>query len=431
MFTASIAFAAFFFIMIVARLPIGFAVGAVGFVGIVLIRGLPAAISTVGNEVLEAASYTFSVMPLFVLMGNFVTRGQLSRDLYRAAFAFFGHRRGGLAASTILASAGFGAVCGSSMATAATMSKVAVPEMRRLRYRDSLAAASVAAGGTLGILIPPSGIMVVYGILTETSIGALFAAGILPGILACALYLLATSWTIYRDPEAGPPGERTAWPGRFKALAGVWSVLLLFVAVMGGLYGGIVTATEASGLGAFGGLLIAWSRKSLSLPILRDVLVDSAKTTGMLITIVVGAQIFANFINFTSLPSDLRAFVLQFSADPIYVIVAICFVYILLGCIMESMSMLLLTIPVFFPLVISLGFDPVWFGILIVCVIEIGLITPPVGMNVFVIRAIMPEVPGNAIWRSLAPYITADVVRIAVLIAFPIISLYLPRLMKL
>lgn len=417
--------------MIVARVPIGFAVGAVGFVGIGLIRGWSAAVSAVSGEILEVASYTFSVLPLFVLMGNFVTRGQLSRDLYHAAYAFLGHRRGGLAASTIVASAGFGAVCGSSMATAATMAKVAVPEMRRLGYKDSLAAASVAAGGTLGILIPPSGIMVIYGIMTETSIGALFAAGMLPGLLACALYLCATGWSVMRDPTAGPPGGRTSWADRGRALLGVWAVLLLFVIVMGGLYGGFFTATEAAGIGAFGGLLIAWTRGSLTIPILKEVLVDSAKTSAMLFTIVIGAQVFAHFLNFTTMPADLKAAVTYFGVHPTMVIIAICLVYIALGCIMESMSMLLLTVPVFFPLILSLGMDPVWFGILIVCVIEIGLITPPVGMNVFVIRAIMPGVPGNSIWRALIPYITADVVRIALLIAFPSISLLLPQLMKL
>lgn len=431
MLIATIAFCAFFVIMIVARVPIGFAVGVVGFVGIGLIRGWSAAVSAASGEILEVASYTFSVLPLFVLMGNFVTQGQLSRDLYRAAYAFLGHRRGGLAASTIVASAGFGAVCGSSMATAATMSKVAVPEMRRLGYKDSFAAASVAAGGTLGILIPPSGIMVIYGIMTETSIGALFAAGMLPGLMACALYLCATAWIVLRDPSAGPPGARTSWADRSKALLGVWAVLLLFLVVMGGLYGGIFTATEAAGIGAFGGLLIAYGRGGLTFPLLKAVLIDSAKTSAMLFTIVIGAQIFAHFLNFTTMPADLKAAVTYFGVNPTLVIVAICLVYIALGCIMESMSMLLLTVPVFFPLILGLGLDPVWFGILIVCVIEIGLITPPVGMNVFVIRAIMPEVPGNAIWRSLIPYITADVVRIAVLIAFPSISLFLPQLLKL
>lgn len=431
MFIASIAFLAFFTIMIVARVPIGFAVAAVGFVGIGLIRGWPAAVSAASGEILEVASYTFSVLPLFVLMGNFVTRGELSRDLYHAAYAFLGHRRGGLAASTIVASAGFGAVCGSSMATAATMAKVAVPQMRRLGYKDSLAAASVAAGGTLGILIPPSGIMVIYGIMTETSIGALFAAGVLPGLLACSLYLCATAWSVLRDPESGPPGDRTSWADRGKALIGVWPVLLLFALVMGGLYGGFFTATEAAGIGAFGGLVVAWMRGHLTMTLLKEVLVDSAKTSAMLFTIVIGAQIFAHFLNFTTMPADLRAAVTYFGVHPMLVIVMICLVYIGLGCIMESMSMLLLTVPVFFPLILSLGLDPVWFGILIVCVIEIGLITPPVGMNVFVIRAIMPEVPGNSIWVALIPYITADVVRIGVLIAFPSITLFLPHLLKL
>jgi tripartite ATP-independent transporter DctM subunit len=424
-------FLAFIALVALFRMPIGFSIGAVGFVGIGLVRNWNAAQAAVVGEFLHVASYSLSVVPLFVLMGNFVTRGGLSRDLYQAANAFLGHRRGGLVASTIVASAGFGAVCGSSIATAATMAKVALPEMQRLGYKNGFAAAAVAAGGTLGILIPPSSIMVIYGLMTETSIGALFAAGVVPGLIAMAFYLLAARWTVARDPLAGPPGDRFTWMQRIKALRAVGSVLFLFVLVMGGLYSGFFTATEAAGIGAFGGFLVAWARGTLSWQVLREVLVESAITSGMLFTILIGAQIFAAFVNFTSMPSDLTAWVDGLGWGPLGVIVAICCIYIVLGCFMESMSMILLTVPVFFPLVTGMGFDPVWFGILLVCVVEIGLITPPLGMNVFVIRATVSWIKGGEVWWGLAPFIVADFCRIAILVAFPALTLYLPRLLNL
>jgi C4-dicarboxylate transporter, DctM subunit len=426
-----VAFGAFLLIVVLLRVPIGIAVGAVGFVGIGLLRGWSAAVSSVSGEILEVANYNLSVMPLFVLMGNLVTEGRLSRDLYQAAYAFLGHRRGGLAASTIVASAGFGAVCGSSIATAATMARVAMPEMSRLGYKTGFAAAAVAAGGTLGILIPPSSIMVIYGLMTETSIGALFAAGVLPGILATGFYLLAARWSVWRDPKAGPPGEYTPWPARLRALREVWTVLFLFALVMGGLYSGFFTATEGAGVGAAGGFAVAAARRTLYWPALKSVLLESVKTSAMLFTILIGAQVFAAFVNFTSMPGDLKGWVMGLGLGPTGVVVAVCLVYIVLGCIMEAMSMILLTVPVFFPLVSALGHDPVWFGILLVCIVEIGLIHPPLGMNVFVIRASIPGVRSGEIWRGLIPFLVADFARIAVLIAFPTITLALPHLLKL
>jgi tripartite ATP-independent transporter DctM subunit len=427
---ALIGFAGMFLLMFL-RVPIALAMGAVGFVGIGLLRSWPAAISSTASEFVDIAGYTLSVVPLFVLMGNFVTKAGMSRELYRAAYAFIGHWRGGLAMSTLAACAGFGAICGSSLATAATMARVSMPEMRRFKYHDSFAAGSIAAGGTLGILIPPSVIMVIYGIMTTTSIGALFAAGFIPGLLALILYLLAAGWVTTRNPELGPRGERSSWAERRAALKDVWAVLLLFLVVIGGMYGGWFTPTEAAGVGAFGGFLFAWARGTLSWGGLRDVLVESARTTAMLFTIVIGAQIFSSFVNFTTLPNDLQAFVQQFQVNPIMVIIVICLIYVVLGCAMESLSMMLLTVPIFFPLVQSLGFDPVWFGILIVCVIEISLITPPVGMNVFVLSSVLPDVPTGQIWKGVTPFIFADIIRLAILIAFPVITLFLPQLLKL
>ena len=427
---ALIGFAGMFLLMFL-RVPIAFAMGVVGFVGVGLMRSWPAAISTTASEFVDIAGYTLSVVPLFVLMGNFVTRAGMSRELYRAAYAFIGHLRGGLAMSTIAACAGFGAICGSSLATAATMARVSMPEMRRFKYHDSFAAGSIAAGGTLGILIPPSVIMVIYGIMTTTSIGALFAAGFIPGVLALALYLAAAWFTSVRRPELGPPGERTSWPDRWLAMRDVWAVLTLFVVVIGGMYGGWFTPTEGAGVGAFGGFLFAWARGTLTWKILWEILVESAQTTAMLFTIVIGASIFSSFVNFTTMPTDLQTFVTQFQVSPVMVIIVICLIYVVLGCAMESLSMMLLTVPIFFPLVQGLGFDPVWFGILIVCVIEISLITPPVGMNVFVLSSVLPDVPTGQIWKGVTPFIFADLVRLAILIAFPVITLFLPQLLRL
>ena len=415
------------FVLMALRVPIAIAMGLVGLVGFAMMRSWPAAFSSAASEFTDIGAYTLSVVPLFVLMGNFVTRAGMSRDLYQAAYAFFGHRRGGLSLSTIAACAGFGAICGSSLATTATMARVAMPEMQRFNYSTSFAAGSICAGATLGILIPPSVIMVIYGIMTEQSIGALFAAGVIPGLVATLFYMIAAAWVTKRNPALGPPGEKASWAQRLAAMRGIWGVALLFAIVMGGMYGGLFTPTEAAGVGAMGGFLFAWARGALTLRTLQEVLVESARTSAMLFTIVIGASLFANFLNFTELPTALKDFVTQFQVSPIVVIIAICAIYVVLGTAMESLSMMLLTVPIFFPLVTSLGFDPVWFGIIVVCVIEISLITPPVGMNIFVLSSVMPNVPTTTIWRGVIPFIYADIVRMGVLIAFPSISLFLPK----
>jgi tripartite ATP-independent transporter DctM subunit len=419
------------FALMSLRVPIAFSMAVVGFAGLWWMRSFNAAVASTTTEILDIAKYTLSVVPLFVLMGNFVTRAGMSRELYAAAYSFIGHKRGGLAMSTVAACAGFGAICGSSIATTATMARVSMPEMRRFGYRDSFAAGSIAAGGTLGILIPPSVIMVLYAIMTEQSIGALFAAGVVPGIMATLFYMSAAAIVTARNPELGPPGERSSWADRFKAIREIWGVIVLFGIVMGGMYGGWFTPTEAAGIGAMGGFLFALVRGTLTGPVLVDILVSSARTTAMLFTILIGASVFASFANFTTMPNDLKAFVEQFQIHPIAVIVAICFVYVLLGTAMEELSMILLTVPIFFPLVTHLGFDPIWFGVLIVCVVEIGMISPPVGMNVFVLRSVLPDVPTSQIWKGVMPFLYADILRLAVLIAFPAITLWLPRTLGL
>jgi tripartite ATP-independent transporter DctM subunit len=413
------------------RLPIAFSMALVGFLGFAYLVNLHAAFSMVGSVAFETGmSYTLSIVPLFILMGNLVTRAGLSHELYRASYAFLGHRRGGLAMATILACGGFGAICGSSLATAATMSKVAMPSMRKYGYSDALAAGSIAAGGTLGILIPPSVVMVVYGIIAEQNIGKLFIAGILPGLVAVACYLAAVSVTVRMDPKAGPPGERMPWGERLAALGEVWSVLILFLIVIGGIYGGVFTPTEAAGIGAGGGLVFLVARKGWNWRELRIILMESAITTGMIFTILIGALIFANFINMSGMPAALTAYAEQFRETPMLVIIAILVIYIILGCVLESMSMILLTVPMFYPLVAHLGYDLIWFGIIVVVVTEISMITPPVGLNVFVLRSVLPDVPTRTVFRGVMPFIAADIIRLGILVAFPGITLYLTQFVK-
>jgi C4-dicarboxylate transporter, DctM subunit len=415
-----------------ARMPIAFAMLAVGVGGFALTRGWQAAFDQLAQTTFGAGiDYELSVVPLFILMGNFVARAGMSQELFRAAYTFIGHRRGGLAMSTIVACAGFGSICGSSIATAATMARVAYPPMKKLGYSDQLAIASIAAGGTLGILIPPSTIMVIYGIITETNIGRLFAAGILPGVLAVTLLCVAVQWVVWRDPKAGPAGVRCTWAERLTALRGIWGVVVLFVVSIGGIYAGVFTATEGAGIGAFGAFVFALARRALTWRVLRDILLESARTTGMLFMILIGALVFANYINFTTLPSDLMGFVEQFSLHPMLVVMSICAIYVVLGTAMEELSMILLTVPVFFPLIVALGIDPVYFGILVVVVVEIGLISPPVGMNLFVLSSLLPQVSTPTLFRGVIPFVAADVVRLFILAAFPAISLWLPSVLHI
>ena len=336
----------------------------------------------------------------------------------------------GLAHATIAACAGFGAICGSSIATAATMSKVAYPSMKKLGYSDSLSTGVIAAGGTLGIMIPPSTIMVIYGIVTETNIGKLFAAGVIPGILTALLLMAAVVYMTSRDPEHAPAGERSTWPQRWDALRGIWGVVVLVVVVLGGIYGGVFTATEGAGFGAAGAFLFALARRRLTVRSTVSILVESARTTAMLFTLLIAATIFANFVNFTSMPNDLKEWITHLGLSPVMVVGAMMLIYVVLGTVMEELTMVLLTIPLFFPIVVSLGFDPVWFGVLIVMVIQIGLISPPVGMNLFVLNTLLPKVGLMNIFRGTGPFVVMQVLMLAILVAFPSLSLWLPSFMK-
>ena len=427
---ALIGFAAIFALALL-RVPLAFSMGMVGIAGIGLTRGWEPALASTAQVVYETGfAYTLSVIPLFILMGNFVARAGLAHELFQAAYAFIGHVRGGLAHATVLACAGFGAICGSSIATAATMSKVAYPSMKKLGYSDSLATGVMAAGGTLGIMIPPSTIMVIYGIITETNIGKLFAAGVIPGLLTAFLMMIGIAIITARDPSHAPPGERTSWPGRWKALRGIWGVALLVVVVLGGIYGGLFTATEGAGFGAAGAFLFALARRRLTWRILYQVLVESARTTAMLFTLLIAATIFANFVNFTSMPGDLKEWITHLGLSPIMIIAAMMFIYVVLGTVMEELTMVLLTIPLFFPIVTALGFDPVWFGVLIVMIVQIGLISPPVGMNLFVLNSLLPSVGLGNIFRGCWPFVLVMIFVLGLLIWFPGLSLWLPSLMK-
>lgn len=419
-------------LLIMIRMPIGIAMGIVGFFGFAWLNdwNWTAALSMSARRIIDTSrDYSLTVIPLFILMGNFVTKSGLSHELYRASYAFMWHLRGGLAMATVVACGGFSAICGSSLATAATMSKVSMPPMRKYGYSDSLATASIAAGGTLGILIPPSVILLIYGIMTEQSIRELFAAGFLPGMLGIALYVCAVAWTVWRNPKAGPPGERSSGKERLAAMKGVWGTLILFVLVIGGMYVGAFTATEAAGIGAAGAFIIALSRKSITWRTLYEVLTETAHTSASLFFVVIGALIFSNFITRAEFPDYLLQFVQSYNLSPMMVIFMILAIYILLGCILESLSMMLLTVPIFYPLVQSLGFDLVWFGILVVVVTEISLLTPPVGLNVFVLSGVLKDVKTSTIFKGVTPFWIADLIRLTLLTLIPAISLFLPEVL--
>jgi tripartite ATP-independent transporter DctM subunit len=421
-------FCAFF--LIFARVPLAVALGLVGIVGFALLTSWRPAFALVALTTKESVlNYYLSVIPLFVLMGNFLTKAGISRELYAAAYALMGHLRGGIALATVVACGGFSAVCGSSLATAATMAKVSMPSMREYGYDDRLATGSIAAGGTLGILIPPSVILIIYGVITETNIGKLFAAGMIPGLIGLLGYLVAVRYVTWRDPDMGPAGQKMSWSERLKALRGVWAVLTLFLIVIGGIYGGIFTPTEAAGVGAGISFLFALARRSMRLRDFIEVLVDSARTSGIMFGVLIGATMFSEFINYTGMHTSFLDWVTGQDVRPWMVIAAIICIYLVLGCVLESLSMILLTVPIFFPIIVELGFDPIWFGIVVVVSVEIGLLTPPIGINVFVLRTVLPDVATSTIFRGVTPFWIADILRIILLASIPAISLFLPNLL--
>ena len=419
--------------LIFLRIPIGFAMFLVGAVGSVLVTGTPLMLlgqlkhMTYGTF----SNYSFSIIPLFLLMGQFATVGGLSAALFRAAEAWIGHRRGGVAIAAVGACAGFGAICGSSLATAATMGQVALPELKRYGVSGRLATGALAAGGTLGILIPPSVILVIYAILTEQNIAKLFTPALVPGILAAISYGLVIHVIARLTDSAGRARDRMPYRARFVVLASTWPVLVIFGAIMGGIYTGVFTPTEAAAVGAAGTGLTALLKRALTRRALYDVLLNTMNSTAMIFVIILGAAMFNGFLAVTRLPQELSTYVTAQGFDPWLVLVIVLVLYLTFGCVMDSLSMVLLTVPIFFPIMSALDFGlspeefALWFGILILIVVEVGLITPPVGMNLFVINALAKDVPMSETYRGVIPFVVADIVRVCVLFLFPPITLWL------
>lgn len=413
------------------RVPLGFSLLAVSVIGIGLVNSFSSALTLIPLTLTEAVfSYDLAVVPLFILMGDVLSRTGIALDLFRAANAFLGSVRGGLALATMVTCGGFAAVCGSSFATASTMAKVAYPSMKKFGYSDHLASATIAAGGTLGILIPPSIILVIYGILTQQNIGELFIAGVLPGLLGLAMYMITISIIAWRRPEHAPRGERATASERWQSLGGVWPFLVLFAIIFGGLYLGWFTPTEAGGIGAGGALIAALIQRRLTWRLLYDTLLGTASTSVMLYTVLFGAMLFSQLIAFSGLADGLLGAVQAAGLSKLGVLMAVLAVFLLLGCVMDTMAIILIFVPLFAPTLVAQGYDLIWFGIIVVVLTEIGLITPPIGMNVFVLKANLPQVPIGTIFRGLVPFVACDLVRLALLVGFPSISLILVQLMK-
>ena len=423
---AVIGFVALFALMLL-RVPVGMAMGLVGVCGYSYIAGSGPALKLIGQTSMRTVTdYTFGVIPMFMLMGAFVSVSGVSRELFRAANAFIGHLRGGLGVATVLACGGFAAICGSSVATAATFSSVAYPEMRRFGYPQSFSTGVIAAGGTLGAMLPPSTVLAVYAILTQQDIGKLFMAGIVPGLLAMAMYVMTIFIIVKVRPDWLPRGETTTWAQRFAGLKDVWAPLVLFVFVIGGLYGGFFTPTEAGGVGATGAFLLGVLRGKLDRAGILEALLSATRTAAAVFTVLIGALIFGYFLTITQTPQKLTGFLTELGLGPYGVVALIMLMYLVLGCLMDAMAMIILTVPIIFPVIVQLGFDPIWFGIIIVMTVELGLIHPPVGMNVFVIKSVVHDVSFMTIFKGVIPFVLTDILRLIILIAFPMIALWLP-----
>ena len=413
------------------RMPVAFAMALVGFVGFAFLTGPEAALNLLGIDIYDQfSSYPLSVIPMFILMGTFAFASGISRRLYRTAYAWIGHRRGGLTVATVFACAGFGAICGSSTATAATMGKIALPEMKKYKYDDTLATGTVAAAGTLGILIPPSTVLIVYGILTEQSIGKLFVAGILPGILLSILFAATVVYLCWRKPAIGPPGIPSSLREKFKALTGIIEALLLFILAIGGLFLGWFSPTQAGAIGAGGALLIGLARRQLNWQTFIEAVKDGLATSCMVIFIITGAVIFGHFMAVSRIPFMLADWLGGLPIHRMAVMGLIVLIYFLGGFFMDSMGLIVVTIPIFFPIVEKLGFDPIWFGVIIVLTGEMGVITPPVGVNVFVIKGIAPDIPLERIFKGILPFLVALVLFTILLTIFPQIATFLPNLVS-
>jgi C4-dicarboxylate transporter DctM subunit len=423
MTAALVGFAAVFAMAFVG-VPLAFAMLIVGVGGFAVLRGMDPALFMLGQIVVDSSTnYGMSLLPMFILMGLSIHKAEISSELYDAAYAWLGHLKGGLAHATVVACGLFAAISGSSIATSATMAKVAMPHMRRLGYHDRLSTGAVASGGVLGVLIPPSIPLVLFGLLTETDIRKLFIATIIPGLLLLLLFIVAIWITVLLNQRLGPRGNRVKFMQRFVAIKGVWSTLLLFLFVMGGLYGGVFTATECAGMGAAGALFIALARRKLRWTGLLECLKEAALTTSMIFTIIFGALVFANFLTLSGLTYQLVTWIQGSGLSITGVILVMMAIYLVLGALMEGMSLLLLTAPVFTAVAVEMGINPIWFGIFVVMMIEIGMLSPPVGMNVFVVKTLLPEVNLWTIYRGVFPFILANLVAVGLIVAWPQIVL--------
>jgi C4-dicarboxylate transporter, DctM subunit len=418
------------FVLMLLRVPVGMAMGLVGVCGFGLINGWTPALKIIGQSSMRTVTdYQFGVIPMFLLMGAFVTQSGMSRELFRAAHVMMGHRRGGLGFATILACGGFAAISGSSVATAATFSTVAYPEMRRHNYPKSFAAGVIAAGGTLGAMFPPSTVLAIYGVITEQDIGKLFMAGIIPGLLAVTMYIITIALIGVARPDFLPSGEKATWAERRSALKEVWAPILLFVCVIGGIYGGICTPTEAGGVGAGGAFLIGVARGRLDRAKIRASLLQATRTAAAVFTVLIGALIFGYFLTITQTPQKVTEFLVGLGLGPYGVLALIMVMYLILGCLMDALAMVILTVPIVFPVMKAMGFDPIWFGVIIVMTVELGLIHPPVGMIVFVIKSVIDDLNFSTIFKGVIPFIITDFLRLLILIAFPILATWLPSRM--
>lgn len=433
------------FVLLALRMPVALSMLGVGFVGTIVVnatrlldlgmsserawtQGLTTAYSNLSGETFEAASnFNLLVIPMFVLMGTLAGVSGMSNDLFAMAYRWMGHKRGGLASATIAACAGFAALSGSSLASAVTMGRVALPEMKRYKYSDSLATGSVAAGGTLGFLIPPSGGMIIYAVLTEQSIGRLFMAGVFPGIILTLLFIAAINLTVRRNPAAGPPGPRSSREERIASLWRAAPILLVVMATIGGMYTGFFTPVEASSVGAFLTFCVAAWRRSLSFEASKTVILQTMNATATVFLIIIGAFVFIPFMSLTELPAQLVVMLTGLPIGDIGILLVIILAYMFLGMFLESMAMLVLTIPVVIPIAIGLEWDLIWFGIIVVIVLEMGMISPPVGINVFIVKSIAPDVPMGQIFRGIWPFWFAMALMIVLLIIFPQIALFLPE----
>lgn len=425
----------FMVVVFMTKMPVAYVMALVGFGGFAILTSLQGGLNLLAKDLYDVfSSYSLTTIPLFILMGQIAFNAGISTKLYASAYKFLGHTKGGLSIATVSACTAFGAVCGSSAATAATMATVGLPEMRRFGYSDALAAGSVSAGGGLGMIMPPSVVLIIYGILTEQSIGRLFMAGIIPAIIVTILFIITvTIWCMLR-PEDGPRGEQFTWGEKLKSLTGMVETLLVFVACIGGLFFGVFTATEAAGVGVMGVLVVAVIRRQITWSSFVEALYDTLKSSCMIMTLVAGATVFGKFLAVTRIPYDIAQLIGGFNLPPLVVLTMVILVYFIGGCFMDSLALVMLTVPVFFPLVSGLGFDPIWFGVMIVMVTEMGVITPPVGINVYVVYGVSRGLPGGSIpletiFKGIGPFMLSVLIGVILFAIFPQLITFLPNMM--